>query len=52
MDDKTDSMAAVPNEDLKEWETPTLVVEDVRDSTHGGTSPFPSPSVADDSWYS
>jgi hypothetical protein len=53
MDDKATANAAVQTDSRKEWDTPTLIVEDVRAITHGGTNPTPSPvHPPDDTWYS
>lgn len=53
MDDRTTEGPAVQADPRKEWETPNLIVEDVRSITHGGSNPTPSPiHPPDDTWYS
>jgi hypothetical protein len=53
MDDKSSVTAVGPDDTRKNWETPTLIVEDVRSITHGGSNPTPSPvHPPDDTWYS
>ena len=53
MDDRTSASPAVQQDLRKDWDTPTLIVEDVRSITHGGSNPTPSPvHPPDDTWYS